>query len=138
MSLSAAIYNHLINDSAISGIVSTRIYPDVAPSSAAVPYIVFLLVSRQTDHHLGGVTGTQHARVQIDSYESSSPRRGALSAAIKARCDGWAATRDGAMGSLDVRSMILESDSDIFEQIDDGSEEGLYRNRADYLVSYKT
>ena len=138
MSLNSAIYDHLRNDATIAGIVSSRVYPDVAPSSAAVPYIVFKLVSRQTDHHLGGVTGTQHARVQIDCYQSTSPLRGGLAAAIKSRCDGWAATRDGAMGTLDVRSMILDNDNELLEPLQDGSEESLYRNSADYFISYKT
>jgi hypothetical protein len=41
MSVGKAIYNILTNDSPVSAIVSTRIYPIEASEEAAFPYIVF-------------------------------------------------------------------------------------------------
>jgi hypothetical protein len=139
MSLQSAIRDHLRNDTAIAAIVGTRVYQNTASSKAAVPYIVVNVISQQPEHHLGGVSGIRHARAQIDSYESTSALRGVLAAAISARCDGWAETRDGEMGAgnLDVRSMLLDSEGDLYETPENGSEEGLFRNRADYFLSYK-
>ena len=45
MKVGAAIYSLLVNDSAVSAIVGTRIYPELAEEGASTPYVVYSVVS---------------------------------------------------------------------------------------------
>ena len=49
-----ALQDHCLSDATLRRLVSDRIYPDFAPASAAVPYILRSRLSNPPHDHLGG------------------------------------------------------------------------------------
>ena len=65
------IYSILVADSNITGLVSTRIYPILAPQNTTFPYIVYRRISGVSINALEGELGTTEGRFQIDAYSTS-------------------------------------------------------------------
>jgi len=131
-SLKTAIYDHLSGKSAVTAIVSTRIYPRVAPAWASRPYIVYHLISNDHQHNLGGGAPLTGVRIQIDCWADDSEDLETLKEAVRDNMD----TFRGAMGddSLDVRSCLLQDESDDHESPTDATDQGPFRTRMDFMI----
>lgn len=132
MSLNSAFYTRSIADADILATVSTRVYPDLAPESAAMPYMVYTVISTSHEHVLSGGAGMAHARVQVDCYAST--RIAVLALAEHVR-DAWQGYR-GTADSVVIRSVVLPGDTQMIEWPIDGSEDARYRVTQDYMVWY--
>lgn len=62
-----AIYRILAADSAVSAIVSGRVFPDRA-GSAVAPYVIYSRVAGVADSLLAGGASHDRLRVQVDCY----------------------------------------------------------------------
>ena len=82
------IYSTLSSDGSTSGLVSTRIYPVLAPQDVTAPYIVYQRVIGTSLNDLQGEMGMTEGRFQIDAYAttyaSSKTLAGYIKAALKA------------------------------------------------------
>lgn len=60
----------LLANSAVSALVGTRIYPQVAPQGAGAPYLVLTVISDVPENTANGRVGelTRNARLQVDAY----------------------------------------------------------------------
>ncbi len=65
-SIDAALRAKLEATSAVTALVSTRIYPDELPQGSALPAIRYSLISDIPDRH---VPGFREARVQVSVYD---------------------------------------------------------------------
>lgn len=63
-----AIYSIVSGDADISAVVSTRIYPNVAPQSAALPYITYQKISAYHDQATTNSTGLANGVFQINCW----------------------------------------------------------------------
>lgn len=66
MKVGACINRMLLNDSSVSTLVGTRIYPERAPEGAAAPFIVYSVVSNQPSDTKNG-TPIDEAQVEVFS-----------------------------------------------------------------------
>ena len=79
---------YLSGDATVTGLVSTRIYPNVAPPDTAPPYITFRVVSGVPHNTLNESAALSSAnRIQMDCYsddylELTTTLRDAVEAAI--------------------------------------------------------
>ena len=55
-------------DSNVTALVSTRIFPDLAPRGALAPYVVYKLVGGNADTRIDGGRSFENLRVQVDCY----------------------------------------------------------------------
>lgn len=113
----STVYGWLAATSAVTALVSTRIYAVVAPQNAARPFLVYSLISAVPQNELDGVPGCANYRVQIDSYATTY-------AASKAIGN---AARD-TLESNDRAHLISEG------AVGYESETELYRDSRDYSV----
>lgn len=106
----------------LTGLVSGRIYPDVAPSGAGLPRIVYQQVGGQAINYTEGtMPGTENARMQVVCWAAT---RGAAIALMK---QAEAAIRTSPViqvEPLGARISIIETDTDPF----------LYGSRQDFSV----
>ena len=65
-SIDAALRAKLAATSAVTALVSTRIYPDELPQGSTLPAIRYSLISDVPDRH---VPGFREARVQVSIYD---------------------------------------------------------------------
>lgn len=86
MKVGAAIYSLLVNDSAVSAIVGTRIYPELAEEGAAAPYVVYSVVSNTPSNTKDG-TPIDEAQLEIFSVGSTYAAANDLADKVRAALD---------------------------------------------------
>jgi hypothetical protein len=86
MKVGAAIYSLLVNDSAVSAIVGTRIYPELAEEGAAAPYVVYSVVSNTPSDTKDG-TPIDEAQLEIFSVGSTYAAANDLADKVRAALD---------------------------------------------------
>lgn len=79
MSIEAEIYTKLSSTSSITALVSTRIYPTLAPEGVTGDFITYHKVNANTERHLSGVSNLRSAT--FDFYSWSSTALGAVTIA---------------------------------------------------------
>lgn len=69
MLVEQAIREYLLDQAAVTALVSTRIYLDKLPQSPTYPALRVMLISDPKDYHLRGEDGLSRARIQVDAYQ---------------------------------------------------------------------
>ena len=86
MKVGAAIYSLLVNDSAVSAIVGTRIYPELAEEGASAPYIVYSVVSNTPSDTKDGAP-VDEAQLEIFSVGNTYAAANDLADKVRAALD---------------------------------------------------
>lgn len=86
MKVGAAIYSMLKDDSAVSALVGTRIYPELAEEGASAPYIVYSVVSNTPSDTKDG-TPIDEAQLEIFSVGSTYAAANDLADKVRAALD---------------------------------------------------
>ena len=86
MKVGAAIYSLLVNDSAVSALVGTRIYPELAEEGASAPYIVYSVVSNTPSDTKEG-TPIDEAQLEIFSVGNTYAAANDLADKVRAALD---------------------------------------------------
>ena len=88
MSIETDLYAALAADPTVAGLVSTRIYPSLAPENAALPFITYALVSGVRSRTIAGVGDGVSKRIQIDANAATYSGAKALAAAVISALEG--------------------------------------------------
>ena len=123
MTVSAAIYERLSEDTDTAALVSTRIYPKVAPQDVARPYVVFHKTVRRPQQTLNGYTLSRGVW-QIDAWSNTFDQSESIAVAIEAALDGFR----GDAGSRALGFMLDE----VFDDYEPDTR--LYRQSLDFLI----
>lgn len=121
MSLESALYTHLVNDTAVAALVSTRIYPLVTPQDALLPAIAYQVIDDVPVYTHQSASGQSRSRVQLTmqgTYSQVVALRYAVqqavhtftgdgvidvqAATVEAVRDGYAETFERATRRMDV------------------------------------
>ena len=86
MKVGAAIYSLLVNNSAVSALVGTRIYPELAEEGAFAPYIVYSVVSNTPSDTKDG-TPIDEAQLEIFSVGNTYAAANDLADKVRAALD---------------------------------------------------
>ncbi len=123
---------HLLADSALAALVSTRLYPDAAPEGhKTFPFVVFFEVSLITDQALIGTTGLRECRIQYDCYAKSKKDALAIRERILAVFDGYLGTP--VVGGVKILCTELSN-----QRTDYDHEEKIYSYSVDITYHYIT
>jgi hypothetical protein len=71
MSIGTAIFTALGGYAPLTALVGTRIYPVIAASQVAYPYVVYSNVYATPQNSLGGWSGGDNQRLQVDCWAKS-------------------------------------------------------------------
>jgi len=134
MSIKSELYTYLTNSTPLAALVSNRIYPQTAPTSAALPYIVYSRIDGAHLHCFGGAAGIATARFQFMAWSSTSDNAEEIGEALRNRMDGLGNTTWGAFSILTV---FLENEVDQITTPEHGEEQGVFAGLQDYLISYR-
>lgn len=116
--LEPKIYTVLSGSSAVSAVVSARIYPLVLPQDVTLPAITYVRISGGQVNSMGGYSGLENPRMQIDVWGATYTAAKTLAALVHA-----------AMSAATTFSALLISDMDLYE--DDTK---IYRVSMDFSV----
>ena len=124
-----ALQDHCLSDATLRRLVGERIYPEFAPASAEVPYVLRSKISDPPHDHLAGEAAIGSPTYQFTIVASSNRERGEVGAALRACLSRYS----GPMGTEDVEISSPEEADDI-ETAFDGSERRLFVRRMDFEV----
>lgn len=88
MSVETDLYSTLAAAAGVTALVSTRIYPGVAPENAALPYIVYSLTNTERLSTLLGSGDDARYQMQIDCVANTYTSGKAVAAAVVAALQG--------------------------------------------------
>lgn len=136
--LGAAVRGYLVADSGVSGLVASRIYPDVLPQGYKVRdggALTYTLIHTVHDHLINGLAGIARSRIEFAAFASTRAGANLIAEAVRSS-DLVGFT--GAMGGVLIESVDLESGVQTLEERPtDGSQEHRYLTVFDYLFAYQ-
>lgn len=133
----------IIMEKAIHELLKTfangRVYALRAPQNATTPFIVFQRISSDRWRSINGPSGVGQATMQIDCYATTIYAAKQLAVDIEEALDGYSGnvtiSDDSPPDVVVIGGISLQDDVDL---LDDTDEPFLYRNSANYLVTYDT
>ena len=132
-----AVRKLLIDDSTVSALVSTRIYPaGSVPQTPQLPYIVTSRVSRSHTHHMTAGAGLAISRSQIDIYAKTQTKVDTLADGCREALDGYRGTVTNGAQSLVVKMCHLSNDILVSDVEWSGQNSGTPRITQDYKIGH--
>jgi hypothetical protein len=120
-----ALYYLLTNDSPISAIVGTRVFPEIADQEQTKPYVVYNIRSNDPSDVQAGPSALDTASVEVNCYAPTYSGAIDLSDAVRTCLD----RRSGTYSGVNVQSIQY-----ITEVMDFEEPQRLYRVMSDYEV----
>ena len=128
------LYTYLQTKSGLTALVSTRVYPDTAPQTATLPFLVYARVSTVREHKHGTTGGTEtgltQARIQIDCYAATYSALASLCDQVRLALSGYR----GTIGSGFCYRAMLDMEIDLPASPDFGEQIGVRRRTLDFVV----
>jgi hypothetical protein len=123
--------DRLQSDPAVAGIIAGRVYPVIAPASAAIPFVVWRRQSVRREQTLSGPLGMPSVTLAMDMYAETYEAVRALADACRACLDGWG----GQVGNYTyVRLVSLVNEADGFIQLAGGDLPPVYSVTQTYQI----
>lgn len=133
MSFLSDLYEYVKTSSNVTALVSTKIYPGLAPTSTALPYITYEISSRTPTRHMTGVSAFTEHSVQFDALANTEGEVNMISDALRNILDGFQAT----MGQTDIRYVRFENEVDNTSiESQAGNQAKIHRRTLDYVFGY--
>ena len=88
MSIETDLYTTLANDAGVSALVSTRIYPNLVPESAANPCIDYSTITETRMDTLSGVGDARRSTIQISCHADTYAAAKGLFEAVYSALEG--------------------------------------------------
>lgn len=125
MTIEADLYTRLTGHAGLSALVSTRVYPLLAPQDATLPYVTYQRISAPVLHTFARGAPATQARFQFDAYAASG--LSAQQVAAQLRTALIAMTSD----TVSVYEVLIASSHGDYER-----ETALFRESVDALITY--
>ena len=115
MSVGAAIYDRLSNYAGLSSLVSTRIYPVLAPQGAILPYVIYERISGTRIRALASDTDLASPRYQFTSFSDDYDEAYSVSEQVRAALQRYT----GTVGSpgVDIVDCTIETETDLYDTL---------------------
>ena len=127
-SVEKSVYGKLSGTSAVTDLVSTRIYPHMARQGDSLPYVTYFIVSSVPLNASTGSTDTVQTTIQIDVWAASASSAKAIADAIFTALDGYNdATNAVSYYTMQARRQEMDAP-------EDGSQRPIYRESMDWDV----
>ena len=112
----AVIRNRLVTTAAVTALVSTRVYPVIAPATAALPFITWRRLAVTRQQSLAGPIGAPTVNLSVDIFAETYESARDIADQCRVSLDGWGGTFDNTV----VSNVSLDNESDGFAQLAGG------------------
>ena len=106
----AVLRTALVNSTAVTTFVSTRIYPVLAPSSATLPFVTWRRTGIQREQTLGNPMGMPRVTLEYQIYGVTYDQTRDVADAMRVVLDGYGGQSENTV----VDQVSLENESDDF------------------------
>ena len=128
------VRGYLLAKTAITDLVSQRIYTDQLLQSATLQAIVMTKLYTTHDHALSDFAGLAHSRIQFECYAATRLVANSIAEAIRA-CG--IITQKGSTNGVDIRGVRMEEGMSYQDDPPtDGSDERRYVSVIDLVVDF--
>jgi hypothetical protein len=131
--IAKAIYSLLVNNTSITDLVSTRIYPMVRNQEDDLPAITYQVISGVRSYDLTGPNGLVEGRIQVNCFADDPLEAGELAAGVRAALNGH---RGGAAG-VHIETMLLDDQGDLPYIDPENEAQNVFAQMMDFYVLYK-
>jgi hypothetical protein len=133
-SIESAIYYILSNDSTVSGIVGTSVYPNNAPQTETTPYIVYDQIGGERGYTLGTPSpdGLVECLLQVSCYAGTPASARLLSNAVRSALSGYSGTASG----VSIKLIMLDAEGDTPYFDNELESQDIYAKRLDFRMYY--
>lgn len=114
MVIEEALYYHLVNDTDVSALISTRAYPNVIPQDASLPALAYQVISRPGGMAHDGPIGIAWPRFQITAQANDFDDVVDLINKVRVALDGFTGTMGGA-GGVTIEGSFVKDVRDGYE-----------------------
>lgn len=129
-----ALARALAADPAVALAVGTRIYPVIAPASAALPFVTWRRSGVQRQQTLGGPMGMPDVLLTVDIYAVTYEAVRDIADRVRSCLDGCGGT---LANSVLVENVSLENEVDGFVQLAGGDVPPVYSVTQTYSVLWQ-
>ena len=109
----AVLRTALVGTTSVTSLVSSRIYPVLAPASASLPFVTWRRSGIQREQTLGGPMGMPRVSVEYSIYGTTYEEARQVADAMRLVLDGYG----GTSNNTEVKQTSLEDESDDFVQL---------------------
>jgi hypothetical protein len=127
MTIEEAVYTYLLGITAITDIVSTRIYPAVLPQGVDLPALTYMQISNPVHHDVD----IAYPRMQISSWAENYADVKSLFYAVKEAMQRYKGVMGGASG-VKVSQVVFLDSFDAYNQAT-----GIWHIPSDYKIIYR-
>jgi hypothetical protein len=127
-----AIYTRLAAVSAVSSLVSTRIYPGLLPESPTYPAVVFRFLSEQTFPAMGADAGVTKRRLQVDCWATTATAAQQLGDAVTTALSRFQGTVSYTGGSTVIDDIYRDGVMDLYD-----GKARVHQRAVDFIVMYQ-
>lgn len=132
--LAISIRTFLLGKTAITDLVSQRIYTDILPQSATLPAITMSKISTSHDHELSDFAGLVHTRLQFECFAATRQVANNIAEAIRS---SGIITQKGTLTGVDIRGVrVVDGQRNYVDFPTDGSDEHRYVTSLDLMIDY--
>jgi len=125
MIVGKAIYNILTNVTAVTDIVGTKIYPEIAPQNESQPYIVYSVVSNSPTDTKEENGNVDEASIEVYCFNTKYSTAIDLGVAVRAALE----RKNGTFGGVKIQSINYTN-----EQMDVNPERSIWVAIQDYTI----
>ena len=124
----------LVANAAVAALVATRVYPVLAPATAAIPFVTYRRSGVQRQHALSGPIGTPTVLLTLDMYAETYEAVRDLADKCRICLDGYGTSETD---STVVKNVSLDNESDGFVQLAGGDTPPVYSVSQTYSVIWQ-
>lgn len=125
-----ALRTILLADAPVLAVVSTKIWPMIAPQGSAMPYIVYSRIGTDHIEVLAGSAGLARATFQIDCWSDSFDTVRDLANKVRIALQGV----QGTHASVVIDGINMTSEVDDYEEPENKNEPGTYGVKMDFGI----
>ena len=128
------IANALVHDPEVAAVAGQRVYPVIAPFSAALPFVTWRRSSVGRVQTLSGPSGMAAVVLAVDMFADTYEAARELADRVRRVLDGYGTTVENYVS---VRSVTLDTESDGFVQLAGGDLPPVYQVSQTYSVLWQ-
>lgn len=129
------VFDQLRNSARVAEVVDDRIYPVIAPASAAIPFAVWRRQGVQREMTMGGPLGMPSVSVSVEIYGETYGQAREIGDRFREVLDGW---RGGMGDYVHVSLVMLQAESDGFVQLAGGEVPPVYSVSQTWSILWQT
>lgn len=129
----AAVRNRLVTTAGVSALIGSRVYPVIAPATAALPFVTWRRIAVTRTQALSGPIGLPTVSLSLDIFAETYESARDIADECRKSLDGWGGTFD----NTEVANVSLDNESDGFAQLAGGDLPPVYTVQQIYGILWQ-